>query len=76
MLDQGELLKLKPDARPAVLMEENRFRHNIVYDNSQTSDGLTPPKWWTYNDEELPKWYDAIERQLKAGVPLSSIKVV
>lgn len=80
MLARSELLKLGRDERPALLMG-GRFLKNAVWDHSgdrmdASQDHFTPPAWWTYYDDELPLWYDMIERKVKARQPLELIRVL
>lgn len=58
----------KRDDWPAALREENRFKHRAVLDQEKAfQHGFTPPDWCTYYDKQVPKCYDAIERETKAG---------
>ncbi|QDS77468.1 hypothetical protein FKW77_007114 [Venturia effusa] len=79
MLARFELLKLRESDRPAHLMENNRFAKNTIYATAGAlpiTEDFIPSASWTYYDEQLPEWYDMIERRLRTDESLEEIEMV
>lgn len=91
-LARFELLKLPADQRPPTLMYPDRFAHNTMFaaqdpfdwewnaandvDEILYKENITFPQGWKFYDDQLIKWYNFVEGELRKSRILEDIVIV